>query len=154
MEFVRVSRCAGTSALKEATTDGTYALVRSTRATVGGDVSAGAADLLALASLVSTSWLCGLCSTYAGIAPGWGLFKRSFLSPHLWFGASARLDIKLMVVNGLLKVVASAPTLLPLAFVSALVTSLLELPTGGGLDLSHPILGNYRALYRCDVCGG
>ena len=76
-----------------------------------------------------------------GIAPGWRLFKRSFLSPHLWFGASARLDIKLMVVNGLLKVVASAPTLLPLAFVSALVTSLLELPTGGGLDLVIPSWG-------------
>ena len=53
-------------------------------------------------------------------------------------GPSARLDIQLMIVNGLVKLVASAPTLLPLAFVSALVTSLLELPTDGGLDLLFP----------------
>ena len=43
------------------------------------------------------------------IQSGWSLFRRSFLSPHLWFGASGRLDLKLMIVNGLLKVVASAP---------------------------------------------
>ena len=66
------------------------------------------------------------------------LFRKSFLSRRMWFSASARLDLKLMVVNGLIKLVASAPTILPLAFVAALVTSILELPTGGGLDVLMP----------------
>ena len=73
-----------------------------------------------------------------GWASGWRLFRSSFLNRRVWMGPSARLDIQLMIVNGLVKLVASAPTLLPLAFVSALVTSLLELPTDGGLDLLFP----------------
>ena len=73
-----------------------------------------------------------------GWESGWSLFRTQFLSRALWTGASARLDVKLMVVNGLVKLVASAPLILPLAFVSALVTSLLELPTGGGLELLIP----------------
>lgn len=83
-----------------------------------------------------------------GWGEGWKLFRTNFLAPSLWLGASARLDLKLMVINGLVKLVASAPLFLPLALVSALVTSLLELPTDGGLELIFPswgITGLYTA---------